>query len=841
MSRSVAACLVAVIVAALGLHTGSATAQDAAFRAVTINTPGQDGHVPAPDFALRTAGQDVPFGPHMTDQLDPYSHFEYRPGGFQEDAGEPAAEVEGARIYRDAYGVPAIYADTLEDGWRAVGYALSQDRMWQQHLLRMVAKGRLSELLGTEGLEMDIAQRRDFYTEAEYQAFYDSLEDWEKAVLEAYAEGVNLYIQEMHTDPNKMPAEIAALGLPVEPWTAIDSLALGALMARNVASDGGQELENAKLLDDLVAAHGVGQGRKIFDDLLWLNDPGAPTSVPAEEGEFSSYPDGGPQPGAMRRSADMTLELPPSYARVARRLRVERDLRARLQDELGLPNPGSNVWAVSPERSSNGSALLFNGPQVGYTMPGLLTEFEIHIAEEPYDMDAKGVTVAGVPVVGIGFTDHHIWGLTSGLSDTKDLYVEQLVDDDRHYLFDGEVLEMDCRTERFIVKSTLQLTEGTPPSIEEREFCRTVHGPVIEIDEEAGVAYSQRYATWGQEAGTLKGLMRFPLADSLEEFTEAMSLVTWNENTTYADADGNIAYWHPGLYPKRPRKFDERLPYPGTGEAEWDGLLDFEQMPHTINPAQGWVANWNSKPSVGWTSGDPHYGDRPWGQANRLHALSEVLGSGAEIGALPAAGENGLVRGIDGIFAPDVNGGVYDHTIDYFRPFLAAAAEDPTVTERQRAALQEMVSWDGDRRDADGDGRYDRPAVALFDAWVEPAAKSVFGEYLTIGGFSRGGHRFEPSPVINLFLRSLLGREATLRQSRDYLSGRTNSEVVLSTLDDALARSEERFGSADIATWLGDIHVAELEGQGVGPGGEIPYQDRGSWIQVVEYPQGSGS
>jgi penicillin amidase len=330
--------------------------------------------------------------------------------------------------------------------------------------------------------------------------------------------------------------------------------------------------------------------------------------------------------------------------------------------------------------------------------------------------------------------------------------------------------------------------------------------------------------------------MRFPLADSLEEFTDAMSMVTWNENTTYADAEGNIAYWHPGLYPKRPRDFDERLPYPGTGEAEWEGLLDFEQMPHAVNPEQGWLANWNSKPSVGWTSGDPHYGDRPWGQANRLHSLSEVLGSDAPIGALPAVGEDGLVEGLDGVFAPDVNGGVFDQTIDYFRPFLTEAAADPAATDRQKEAIAELLAWDGDRRDADGDGLYDRPAVALFDAWVEPAAKSVFGDYLTIGGFSRGGHRFEPSPVINLFLRSLLGSEATLPQSRDYLGGRSGSEVVLVTLDDALARLETRFETADMGAWLGEIYTAELEGQGVGPGGEIPFQDRGSWIQVVEYP-----
>ena len=84
-----------------------------------------------------------------------------------------------------------------------------------------------------------------------------------------------------------------------------------------------------------------------------------------------------------------------------------------------------------------------------------------------------------------------------------------------------------------------------------------------------------------------------------------MQKVTWNENVIAADSAGNIGYWHPGLHPLRPLGYDERLPYPGTGEAEWRGLLDrATQTPRVINPKQGWLANWNNVPSEGWTSGD---------------------------------------------------------------------------------------------------------------------------------------------------------------------------------------------------------------------------------------------
>ena len=832
MRRSIV--LAFALVIALPTATRADTPDNDGFRAVTVNTPGQTGHVNVVDFARRTAGEDVPFAAHMLDQLPLYSALKYKPGNFA-PTRTPAATLPGARIYRDAFGVPAIYGDTLEAAWFGVGYALSQDRMWQQHLLRMVAKGRLSELVGDDGFEMDVQTRRDFYTQAEYAAFYADLEPWQQRTLESYAAGVNLYIAEMHADPTKMPAEIAALGLPIEPWSPLDSLALGTLMARSVASDGGQELENAKLLNDLVAAHGNVEGRKIFNDLVWLNDPSAPTSVPAEEGTFSSYPHGAPLANSLARSLSVTRDLPATFERVAAQLAAERATRERFQETLGLPNPGSNVWAVSPSRSANGNAFLFNGPQVGYTVAGLLTEFEIHGGDGALRHDARGITVAGVPVVGIGYTNRHAWGLTSGLSDTKDLYVEQLVGGTRAYRFNGETREMECRDETFLVKATTAIIEGVPPRVETRSLCRTIHGPVIVIDGANGVAYSQRYAMWGRELGTLDGLSRFPLADSLAEFRDAMSRVTWNENTTYADADGNIAYWHPGLYPARPRAFDERLPYPGTGEAEWEGLLTFEQMPHTENPAQGWVATWNSKPSVGWTSGDPHYSDRPWAQANRLGALTSVLDSAAAIGPIPAAGGDGLVDGTQGIFAPDAVGGLHDLTVDYFRPFLAAAADDPTATQQQKDAIALILDWNGNHQDGNGNGTVDHAGLTLFHSWVEPAARSVFGGYLTVGGFTRGGHRFEPSPVINMFLRALQGTEAPLPQSRDYLTGRTPNEVILATLQTTIGQLQTQFGAAPMSAWLRNAERAELEVQGVGPGGSIPFQDRGSYIQVIEY------
>ena len=109
------------------------------------------------------------------------------------------------------------------------------------------------------------------------------------------------------------------------------------------------------------------------------------------------------------------------------------------------------------------------------------------------------------------------------------------------------------------------------------------------------MARSVQYAMFGREQDNGTGILQWNRADDLAEFEQGMRTVTWNENTVYADADGRIAYWHPGLFPKRSPGWDSRFPAPGTGEHDLRGFVPFEQMPHSIDPAIGYLANWNGK------------------------------------------------------------------------------------------------------------------------------------------------------------------------------------------------------------------------------------------------------
>ncbi len=109
---------------------------------------------------------------------------------------------------------------------------------------------------------------------------------------------------------------------------------------------------------------------------------------------------------------------------------------------------------------------------------------------------------------------------------------------------------MGCRTER------LAISGAKPVS---RRLCRTIHGPV---QARAGrTVFSRRYAIWGRELRTFEGIEQLNRAGSLREAERAVAELTWNENTLVADSQATIGWWHPGLLPLKPRRWDERLPF----------------------------------------------------------------------------------------------------------------------------------------------------------------------------------------------------------------------------------------------------------------------------------------
>lgn len=731
--------IVAAVAALLAVPVGASAR---VIQAETVLPPGQSGHVPQ-------SGSN----PQLDDQIALFESFSFKPAGF--DQPGTTETVGGATITRDAYGVPNVRADNDRDLWTGVGYATAQDRLVQLELYRRGTQGRLAEVLGSSRLQDDVVARRDYYTPGELRRHLRRLPAVLRTRFDAYANGVNLWLERLKADPSLRPNELVLLGLEPAPWRAIDSASIGVQLARTTPSDDGRELENWQALRRL--------GARRFNRLLPLRTPGQVATIPASEGRFPS------NPGRTRKDEQAGFRRSQRFLRGLRAPKVPAAAAA-------LFRGGSNAWAV---RGSGGRSWLFTGPQLGFSIPEQLVEVEVHGP----GLDARGVTVPGLPVIGIGRNDHIAWGLTSGLTDDDDLYAERLAGRER-YRYKGKVRRMKCRTETFRVANERSA---------KRRLCRTVHGPVQARSR--GTAWARRYAIWNREMDTLVGLAALNEADTVQEAGRAIARVSWNENAMVADDQGNIGWWHPGLLPARHRRWDERLPLPGTGGAEWRGFLRVSQRPHVVNPDQGWLANWNNMPSAGWTNGDAPATERATGNLHRGNYLNGLV---AAVAANPS---------YDAIKAIDREAGTMAQQrviLDEALRGAAAQASGPAKT-----LLDTVVAWDGSYDRTDANGTVD-PGVAAWETFKDEAVKLLPAAARDwLGGPGRS-HPFDFGGADGAAFRVL-----------------TNTGLYRAAANAAAALG-------DPATWRQPRRMYDVSVLGVAPKPALKAYDRGTWQQAVE-------
>lgn len=789
--------------AALVAALAPAAARADILKAETILPPGQSGFVSLTGVSSGTGS------PHLYDQSPMFTAFEWKSALFNQ-AGEAKTPKPGVTITRDALGVPRVDADSELNMWWGAGYAVAEDRLFQLELFRNATKGTLSTIVGKRYLDDDRIVRQDYYTEAERQDQFEKIPANLKPRFAAYTEGVNARMAEVRSSPSQMPAEFPVTGTPLEPWTTSDSVAVGIFLARSIATNA--DPEGLELANMQIAQLG---GAKALDALVPLRTPGQLTTVPRSEGTFPS------QPGrtrkqerrGRRRSLAFVKQLPVPTVEGTTAIGRPAEETARRTGDLAPRLGGSSMFAL---RGKDGRGYLFNGPQLGFDAPEKLLELELHAP----GIDLRGMTAPGVPVIGAGFNRNVSWGVTTGASDADDLYAEKLVEGEpEKYMFKGKVRDMDCRDEVIAYDSPPSdvLGQRAPESGSETvRMCRTVHGPVEA--RAGGWAFARRYAIWGRELETLVGLAGFETAASVREIDKAQLGFTWNENVMAADDQGHIGYWHPGLMPLRPKTWDERLPLPGTGSAEWRGLLNRRKMPHVIDPKQGWLANWNNLPAAGWTAGDGTARKRLDGKFFRVGLLFRLVPRLAKAGA-SFEGMQELIK-------------VAGTTAQQFpaaKPKLRRALKG--TQGRTRTLLETLLKWDGSYAKVDEENTVD-PGVAAWDAFRAELAKTVEKRYGKAAAFAAGEtvldplygayhhgspyHFFDATHLESTGLRTL-GRAAYRR-------------AAFATF----GALEERFSTVDTTRWREPRRMYEVGAVGATSAEPIPFFDRGTYEQFVE-------
>jgi penicillin amidase len=818
------------------------------FTVGTALPPGENGRITPADQARGMVTGD--YGPHTEDQRVLYWDGRYKDGRFQ--AQGAAESVGGARVYRDGYGTPAIYGNSSYDTWYAAGWTAGQDRLFLADGVRHIAEGTYAELAGPSGVPADIATRVVTYSDADYQAMFDRLPAESQNVIKAYVAGLNAYIQHVRITPTELPAEYALLSTLPADWTLKDTLASGVLLTRFVASAGGDEFREVEALRSLQQSLGRTAGMGAFEDLRWQRDEKASVTVPPSEARFTAN-DTVPaarRAQVTRASADYALGLPRELASgpgtgaapvpetpslpVAAAPAVpglEKVIGSLLAFRENL-HGGSYVFAVSGSRTSTHAPMLVNGPQLGYTFPTELYEQEVHGG----GYHARGVTVPGLPTVAIGYGGQVAWGMTTGNSKTIDSFIEttRRTNGKLEYFHKGTWKPADCRTEVVRYRQAQQGVPVGPAAFSvSQEVCRTVHGPIVATSNDGTRARSVQYAMYGRELETINGILLWDKAKTLKDFEAGVRLVTWNENVMYAGKDGHIGYWHPGLHPKRMPSWDPRFPIPGTGEYDHQGFLPFEQLPHVVDPKAGFIANWNNKPAAGWADQylDPA-SSRSAGKAVRVQVIQRLLA--AEPHLTPAR-----------LRTLEYELGTTDQRTPEFFPLIKGVT-GRNATEKQALAL--VRAWNGrsygpgagtSSTSYDDETVTDGPGPTIFRRWMDDLRDVVLRDLphdLVVKADNRGGHVFDGTPADNLVLRVLRPSESSLRPSRDYPHGATASALVLTALGRTITSLTADYGT-DPAAWR-DRHprstVNSLTGV-VGPSRTMPYEDRGSWIQVIDF------
>ncbi|HHJ06877.1 MAG TPA: penicillin acylase family protein, partial [Anaerolineae bacterium] len=456
-----------------------------------------------------------------------------------------AAGLDGQlEIVRDKDGVPHIFAATDHDAFFALGYVHAQDRMWQMEFQRRIGAGRLSEILGDATLDTD-KFLRTLGTYRAAKSAWPGLSQTSKDALQAYADGVNAWIDEGHV----LPPEFLILGVKPEPWTVYDSIVWTKMMAWDLGGNYDMELLRVKLTQAL--------GPERAAQLL------------------PAYPKDGT---TILNAAEISANTSDTLLNIDTQLQTLFHLRG--------VDVGSNNWVVSGKLTESGLPLLANDPHLGARIPSIWYLAEI----QGEKIHVIGPTFPGMPIFPIGHNEHIAWGVTNVGPDVQDLYVEQVNPKNlNQYKADGKWVDMDIVEEPIYVKG-----QDDPILWAARS---TRHGPLIsDVSGSAPMPLAMRWPSLDPNDTTVDSFLNLNYAADWQEFTKALSLyVAPSQNFVYADKEGNIGYYAPGHIPIR-SKGQGLAPVPGwNDEYQWKGWIPFEDLPHAYNPEKGYIATANNK------------------------------------------------------------------------------------------------------------------------------------------------------------------------------------------------------------------------------------------------------
>ncbi|GLP71524.1 hypothetical protein TUSST3_81430 [Streptomyces sp. TUS-ST3] len=659
-------------------------------------------------------------------------------------------ELEGLSgpvdVKRDGYGIPQIYASTDADLFMAQGYVQAQDRFYEMDVRRHMTSGRLSEMFGKGQVEDDEFLRTLGWDRVAKKEYDTKLSASTKKYLQAYAKGVNAYLQ--GRSGKDISLEYAALGFEndykPEKWTPVDSLAWLKAMAWDLRGNMQDEIDRAlmtsrlgpKQIADLYPDYPYSRNQAIvqegqYNELTQTFEQNGSSEDNGLSGTGTSTSGSGTSTGGTGTS---TSGSGTSTSGTATGTSASASTASALQSQLsGLYNVlddvptavgvngqgiGSNSWVVAGSHTITGKPLLANDPHLSASLPSVWYQMGLHCrtVSSKCQYDVSGYTFAGMPGVIIGHNAKIAWGMTNSGVDVTDLYLEKLSGDG--YLYDGKTKPFTTREE------TIKVAGGASKKIVVRE---TNNGPLLSdrydelvkvgkkatVDNAApdrGDGYGVALRWTALDPGTsMDAVFAMDRASNWSEFREAAALFDVpSQNLVYADSE-NIGYTLPGRIPIRAKGDTGAIPAPGWDpKYRWTGkYIEQDELPYEYNPERGYIVTANQ--AVVDKDKYPYTLTTDWGYGTRSQRITDLIEQ--------------KIKGGGKISTDDMRQMQLDNSSEIAKLLVPKLLKIDVADKDVRQAQELLEGWDY-TQDADS------AAAAYFNAVWRNILKLAFGNKL---------------------------------------------------------------------------------------------------------------
>ncbi len=566
-------------------------------------------------------------------------------------------------VARDVRGVPHIFAQSDRDVVIALGYVVAQDRLFQLDFIPRVASGRLAEVFGPASLGADRFLRRTGmdWAAQKIAAKIEAEGGLEKDLSHWFATGANAYIDAL--DDEDFPFEFRLFGYRPGRYSALHAARLMQYFAYDLTFR--TDAADYSTLQERLGAAAYAQlyPRHNALSVPIIPEPGGIAPGAAAQPSMAEAPEAGR--AAMARLAAMQERFMGTVA------------------EGFIPGKGSNNWVVSGARSTTGAPILAGDMHLRLTMPAIW--YEAHLVTPT--MNTYGVMAPGTPLPVEAFNDHVGWAFTNTGADVIDHYALDLDEGGLRYRFEDGWRDLEAVLDTIPVK-------GRPPVIDTLYYAHW--GPVV-LGDDGAVA--TRWVAH-EESHTLLALWGMNHARSLDDFKTALEY--WDapaQNIVYADVEGNIAIRSTGYLPLRKAGHGVGLLDGSTDAFEWTGRVPFDELPHSLNPAQGFLTSTNQQPA---DSTYPHYLGHNWRSTYRSLRIDTLLRGQPKHSVDDLKRYQADVHAVQrDLFVPllDTLGGLSAHA-DTLRRLLASWPGETTLDRPEPLVLDELLdilealTWD---------------------------------------------------------------------------------------------------------------------------------------------------